>query len=182
MPEVPLWKLKIDGQEYPPPQEGDESETQLVTPPEEEFPHEVDGLQEWYDSKKKEYAEFLKSPEALTLDSNIKTFLSKPDNKAFVRQLRTLRGPGAWLVLRTFFDKCTDSTLIDEVASQVWKPALEWLQHEKHRQITMIEMNDLWRSLEDIDRSPPPEVEPEESPLEPEFDDNFRFIGRGDEE
>ncbi len=181
MPEVPLWKLKIDGQEYPPPQEGDESETQLVTAPEEEFPHEIDGIQEWYDSKKKEYAEFLKTPDASLIESSINAYLS--DSSKDVRKaLKGFKGPAAWLILRMYYDKCKDTTIVDQVSAELWKPALEWLQHEKHRQITMIEMNDLWRSIEDSERPAPPDPEPEPMTLEPEFDDNYRFIGKGDEE
>lgn len=181
MPEIPLWKLKIDGQEYPPPQEGDESETQPVTPREEEFPHQIEGMQEWYDSRKEEYSKFLKTPDSSLLAAVIEKCLEDGPSQDF-KTMRDLKGPAAWQVLQAFFDKCKDSTIVDKVVAELWKPALEWLQHEKHCQITMIEMKDLWKNLDDIDRPPAQSPGPEEAPVDPEYDDNFRFIGKGDEE
>lgn len=181
MPEVPLWKIKIDGQEYPPPQEGDETETQPFTPPEEEFPFVEPEIQSWYELKKREYAEFLKSPESALLESSTNAFLADPSKRDFIPSLRRLRGPGAWQILRIFFDKCKDSTLTDQVAAELWKPAIDWILHEKHRKITMVELNDIWRNLEEMDRAPAPEQEQEEPPVDPEFDEDYRFIGRGEE-
>jgi hypothetical protein len=181
MPEVPLWKIKIDGQEYPPPQEGDETETQPVTPLEEEFPYVEPEIQSWYEAKKKEYAEFLKTHDSSLLESSTNAFLADPSKRDFIPSLRRLRGPGAWQVLRTFFDRCKDSTLTDQVAAELWKPAVEWILHEKHRKITMIELSDIWRYFEELERKPPEGSPDEEPQVEPEFDENYRFIGEGDE-
>lgn len=181
MPEVPLWKIKIDGQEYPPPQEGDE--TEVPTPrDEDEMPPAAAGLQEWYESRRKEYEAYLSSPEASLLESATEAFLANPSKKEFLASLRKLRGPGSWQVLRIFFDKCTDSTLVDQAGEALWKQAIEWLLHENHRKITMVELNDLARNMDLLDRSPsPPNEEENAQEQEPEFDENFRFIERDED-
>ncbi len=181
MPEVPLWKIKIDGQEYPPPQEGDETETQPVTQPEEEFPFVEADIQSWYELKKKEYEEFLKTSDSSLLSVVIEKLLTEVNHQDLGTLRKIKGGPAAWQILRAFFDKCKDSTLVDQVAAELWKPAIDWILHEKHRKITMVELNDIWRHLEESNREPAPEPVSEEPEVEPEFDDDYRFIGKGDE-
>lgn len=186
MPEVPLWKLKIDGDEFPPPEEEDVPLACVLTPEESErieFSRQAEDSASWYDLKRKEYAEFEKSPEASVIRVATQTFLSEPhDLRAFLKPAKRMSGMPCWLILRIFFDQCKDSTTIDEVVAALWKPATDWVLHEKHREITLLEMNDLWKNVEAFEARPSEDKKPDVKPGEPEYDNNFRYLIPGEDE
>lgn len=182
MPEVPLWDLKVDGEPLPHPDETIDDRRPKLTPEQEmklELPH-LEKDKAWYDARKKEYRSFVRTKRHAQLKLEIETFLSSPDDvDVALKRIDAKTGPEAWYVLRQMFDRCTDEKIVNTFVERLWKPAAEWTLHEKHRDLTMREVQDMWKSLL-------PTVEPDEEARKPEadnpeFDRNYRFFRPQDE-